>query len=472
MALTGTDRGQGTHNTSSSTLTLSPASNFAAGMAVLCVSMDNPSSGNDISAVSDSIGNTWTIRQSPVVDPGAAAAGHQGIIATSPQDVGLLQTGTVITVTIGAAKVAKTWTLMQVSGSTGTPSYVTGGIGTGGTGTTSPTITTGTIPVGDMVVAMLALEAGTTQTITQDGDTTNGSWSTQQTAEIGSTTSGSNIASQRKVQTTTGSTQTYNPTLGLSGDLALAWIQITEVQPPTGSGGVSFTASLAGVGSLNFVGSSGGVAFGASLAGLGAWGFGGTGGVVFTASLGASGQLSFIANSGGVVFTASPAGVGQLRFIGTTGGVAFGASLAGVSQLRFISSGGVAFGASLAGVSALAFIASGGVSYGVILAGVGTHSALTPIVASGGVIFTGSLLGSGFNVFGNDRVGSGGIAFGGSFGSRGWILPPSGSNMKLLVAMIEYHIAYDLLTTDDERARLQRQFVGRWGVYPVRILIP
>src|SRR6186997_2042382 len=152
MALTGTDRGQGTHNTSSATLAVVPASNFGAGMAVLCVSMDNPTSGNDISSVTDTKGNTWTIRQSPVVDPGAAAAGHQGIIATTPQNGGLLTTSDTITVNIGAAKTAKTWTLMQVSGSLGNPVYVTGNIGTGGTGTTSPTITTTSIPVGHMTI--------------------------------------------------------------------------------------------------------------------------------------------------------------------------------------------------------------------------------------------------------------------------------------------------------------------------------
>ena len=227
MALTGTDRGTGTHNTSSATLDVVPASNFAAGMAVLVVAMDNPASGNDITGVTDTKGNTWTIRQSPLIDPGAAAAGQQGIIATTPQNGGLLTTGDTITVAISVAKVAKTWTLMQVSGSVGTPTYVTGAIGTSGTGGTSPTITSGSIANGDMIVAGLVLEAGTTETITQDADSTNGSWSAQQTAEIGSTTSGSNVASQRKV-VTAAATQTYNPTLGIAGDLALAWIQIHE----------------------------------------------------------------------------------------------------------------------------------------------------------------------------------------------------------------------------------------------------
>jgi hypothetical protein len=77
----------------------------------------------------------------------------------------------------------------------------------------------------------VAMEAGTTQTLTGDADTTNGTWSAAQYAEIGSTTSGSAIGSQRKVQTTTASTQTFNPTLGLTCDLICSWISVREIAP-------------------------------------------------------------------------------------------------------------------------------------------------------------------------------------------------------------------------------------------------
>lgn len=232
MALTGTNRGGNSNNTSSTTFTLITAQSLAAGsLAVLCVAVDNSAtSGNAHSTftVTDTLGNTWTRRAAALIDPGAANAGHEGAIFTTPQDGGTIVSGTTITVTFGTAATAKTMTLTEVSGTAGTPTFVTSGVGTGGTGTTSPTITTGSIPDGDMVIAALFLEAGVTQTITQDSDTTNGSWSTQQTFEIGSTTSGSNIASQFKVVTATG-TQTYNPTLGLAGDLCLAWVQITGI---------------------------------------------------------------------------------------------------------------------------------------------------------------------------------------------------------------------------------------------------
>lgn len=236
MALTGTDRGTGTHKTSASSFTLNPGSNFTAGaLAVLCIAADNSSTGgstNNISSVTDSLGNLWRARQLPIFDNGSASAGVQGGIFTTDQSAGTLQTGTTVTVSFGAATVAKTWTLMEVTAAAGSQALVlTGANATGQTSSLAPTVTTGTIEVGDMVIAMVAMEAGTTQTLTSDADTTNGTWSAAQYNEIGSSTSGSAIGSQRKVQTTTASTQTFNPTLGLPCDLICSWISVREIAP-------------------------------------------------------------------------------------------------------------------------------------------------------------------------------------------------------------------------------------------------
>jgi hypothetical protein len=236
MALTGTDRGTGTHNTSATSFTLNPGSNFTAGaLAVICLAADNSSSGgatNNITSVTDSLGNAWLALQKPIFDNGTASAGVQGGIFTTNQSAGTLQTGTTITVTFGTATVAKTWTLMEVTAAAGYQAMVlTGANAAGQAASNAPTVTTGTIAVGDMVIATVAMEAGTTQTLTGDADTTNGTWSTAQYAEIGSTTSGSAIGSQRKVQTTTASTQTFNPTLGLTCDLICSWISVREIAP-------------------------------------------------------------------------------------------------------------------------------------------------------------------------------------------------------------------------------------------------
>lgn len=231
MALTGTDRGTGTHSTGATSFTLSPNANFAAGSwGVICISSDNAGAGGGAFStftVTDTLGNTWTRRISPLYDPGSASAGVEGAIFTTPQNGGTLQTGTVITVTFNNSPVAKCWTLQEVvPGAGNIVEYVTGGVNTG-SATANPTVTTGSIASGDMVIGALFNEQGTGQTVTGDADTTNGSWSTQQTAEIGTTAAGQTISSQRKIVTAT-ATQTFNPTLGVSSDVILGWIQLHE----------------------------------------------------------------------------------------------------------------------------------------------------------------------------------------------------------------------------------------------------
>jgi hypothetical protein len=233
MAITGTDRGTGTHNTSALSFTLSPASNLAAGSwAVLVIAVDNADTSgaaHSTFTVTDSLGNTWTRRISPLYDPGTASSGVEGAIFTTPQNGGTLTTGTTITVTFDASTTAKAWTLMEVVPSSGFYlKYVTGGVNTG-SATTTPTVTTGSIDNGNIVIGGLFNEQGTGQTVTGDGDTTNGSWSTQQTAEVGTTAAGMTVSSQRKVVTAT-ATQTFNPTLGVSSDVILGWIQLTEAK--------------------------------------------------------------------------------------------------------------------------------------------------------------------------------------------------------------------------------------------------
>lgn len=228
-ALTGTDRGTGTGSASSTTFTFSPASNFSAGtMAVLVIAADNPASGENFTSVTDTLGNTWTEQNTCVQDPAGAGAGVQGAFYTTLQNGGTLQTSTVITVTYGANTPAEAYTLMEVAPSGGNVvEFVTFGDGTGSS-TSTPTVTTGTITNTNMVIGGLFNEQGTGQTVTEDGDTTNGTWSTQQTNEVGTTDTGMTVASQRKVVTST-ATQTYNLTLGVASDVILGWIEVREV---------------------------------------------------------------------------------------------------------------------------------------------------------------------------------------------------------------------------------------------------
>ena len=96
--------------------------------------------------------------------------------------------------------------------------------------TATPTITTTSIPVGDIVIGCAGGEGNSTRT--GDADTTNGTWSTAQQVGFGTTTSAQQVISQFKVQTTTASTQTYNPTFATSHDGAINWIQYTQTRLP------------------------------------------------------------------------------------------------------------------------------------------------------------------------------------------------------------------------------------------------
>jgi hypothetical protein len=236
MAISGADRGTGTHNTGANSFTLSPSGNFISrsSWAVLTVATDNSGGGGGAMAtfsVTDSVGNTWTRRTSPLYDPGAGSAGVEGGQFTCDQDVGSLTTGTVITVNQAGSPVAKAWTLYEVIPSAGFQlRYVTGGVNTG-SATASPTVTTSSITSGNIVLGALYNEQGTGQTVTGDSDTTDGTWATQQTAEVGTTATGMTVSSQPKIATAT-ATQTFNPTLGVSSDVILSWIEITEVLTP------------------------------------------------------------------------------------------------------------------------------------------------------------------------------------------------------------------------------------------------
>lgn len=242
MALSGTARGTNTEASADTSATIAPSGNLAASSwAVLVVAVDNADTNGQAHGtftVTDTKSNTWTRRQSPLYDPGAASAGVEGGIFTTAQNGGTLTTGDTITVTLGVNTTNKVIALWEVTTS-GTISYVTGGDGTG-SNTATPTVTTGSITSGDMVIGGLFSEAGTAVTYTGDSDTSNGNWSTQQTASVGSGSLGMGLTTQWKTTTGTG-TQTYNPVPSAATDNITSYIVLTE----GGGGGGAVTRSFA-----------------------------------------------------------------------------------------------------------------------------------------------------------------------------------------------------------------------------------
>lgn len=236
-AMTVSSRGTGGNTTSANSVTVTPASNLAAGsLGVIVIALDNAgSAGANVicnSSMTDSVNNSWGLRQDALFDNGAASAGAEICFYTGYLSTAFTTSNNVV-VGFSTNTSAKSWTLLEVVPSAGKiPAYVTGAAGGGSAqGTTgTPTITTSSITSGDVVIGGGASESSLTWT--GDADTSNGSWANEQEIGNGTGTSGMAVNSQSKVVTAT-ATQTYNPTQ-TSADCIIGWIQITEVPPGAG----------------------------------------------------------------------------------------------------------------------------------------------------------------------------------------------------------------------------------------------
>lgn len=232
-AITATARGTGGNNSTSTTLAVVPTSNIAAGSTgIVVIALDNSGSAGSAlvapATATDNNGHTWIRRQNNLYDNGAASAGAEIAFYTATLSNGLTTSHT-LTITWTTTTVAKAWALWEAAPAAGyRVVYSDGAIGTGATDGT-PTITTTSLATGTLVVGGGAVEASS-GAWTGDADTSNGSWSAQQTAGFGTTTGGMVVTSQTKVVTGT-ATQTYNPTLS-SADRIIGWISLTEVINP------------------------------------------------------------------------------------------------------------------------------------------------------------------------------------------------------------------------------------------------
>lgn len=229
MSLSCTARGTGGSGTAGTSLTATPSGNFAIGsLAVLVIAYDNSgSSGADpYSSIADNagFGTRWFAKHNTLRDPSTASSGCVLRIFTCQVDAPLTTSHTV-TVTV-SANAAWAWALWEVVPDSGYVAlYASQATGSGGTG--NPTCTSPTVNVGEVCIGGISYEYGEAPATT-DSDTTNGTWSTAQSANYGSTTSGISVSSQWKLQTTTASTQTFNQTRTNSSDYAAGCISAKQ----------------------------------------------------------------------------------------------------------------------------------------------------------------------------------------------------------------------------------------------------
>lgn len=222
MAITATDRGTGSNNSSGTSFNVAGAltgGGMAAGSTgILMISMDNGNgaSSNFTAATTtgkytDSKGNDWYMQAQAV--SGTAYAGVEAALLTSLLTSSLTSSDTLtITLTTAPSTISKSWAFVEAAPTAGNiVIYHAGSITTAGSGTTQ-SVASFAPSNGDLLVAFTAAENDdSTNPFTADSDTLNGSWSTAQHTGVntGTVSTSNSISSQWKLATAYG-TQTYN----------------------------------------------------------------------------------------------------------------------------------------------------------------------------------------------------------------------------------------------------------------------
>lgn len=235
MALSVTDRGTATRTGGGTTWAVSPTSTIAArsfGFLFLAYDNSGTNGANPISAanLTDSVGNIWDRFDFDVQDPGAANAGVAVTTYLCRTLTTAMTSSDSVTVDFGGfttASAVAIWS--QIDASEGNVLTVAGNSVRGVTPTNTITHTA-SITIDNVVIGCLAHESN--GTVTGDADTTNGNWSTQQTAVANTGTSATSIraSTQWKVVTATGN-QTFNPTVSVNSDWVVLLERFTEVVP-------------------------------------------------------------------------------------------------------------------------------------------------------------------------------------------------------------------------------------------------
>lgn len=206
------------------TLNITGVSADVGDMLVVMIASDNSATSgtSPISSISDSSGNTWNQRVNRnqttgnTVDDGVSIRSYTSAITSA------LSSGD-ITILFNTDTSSKAALVKKVSADPGEAIvYIGNGGGDGYSGT--PSVST-TVNEGQTIIAFIGIE--TRSAVTADSDTTNGSWSTQQStrADQGGSLRSIRIASQYKTVTATG-TQEYNPT-STSTDWSAGWMKFS-----------------------------------------------------------------------------------------------------------------------------------------------------------------------------------------------------------------------------------------------------
>lgn len=160
-------------------------------------------------------------------DPGSAEAGTT--LYVWRLDIVVAKTATNAQIVFSNITNQAACVIYKIQASAGTVAVRSTGAGATGN-SAAPTITATSVGNGDTIFGAISIE--TDDVVTADSDTSNGSWSTQQTIchDTGADAVTETIAVQYKTVTATAN-QTYNPTLGTARDYAINYLVIYESAP-------------------------------------------------------------------------------------------------------------------------------------------------------------------------------------------------------------------------------------------------
>ena len=225
-------RGSGNNKVSGTTLTFNPTDNINVGQICLVLaSSDNYTTVDNTETtqhtITDSKGNTWSKIKEKTKTSGSAADGVTHSSWWSKITTQILTTDT-IQLTLANAVTSKCLGAFVFS-ITGSAVSLVGANSTVGTGTTLPSTTLSDLTSAEYLwVGSIGTEGPNGDTFTQDGDYANNT----SFGTTGSSAAG-NVSCRFGSRIYTGTTDTYNPTLGTARDCVDILGALKETVPPT-----------------------------------------------------------------------------------------------------------------------------------------------------------------------------------------------------------------------------------------------
>lgn len=197
---------------------------------VVAVAADNAGTNGAASlstTLTDSASNTYDHRELLNRDPGAANAGVTASLWTAAI-TSALSSGS-ITVSFSPNTTAKAAIVYRIQPDANKQiAHVSDNNSGSGSSSTQPSVTANVnVTSGDTLFKCVGYETGTGNMITGDSDTTNGSWSTIYTAQVGTGDTGMSVSGQYKTVTATGN-QDHKTTTSIACDYATVYVILRE----------------------------------------------------------------------------------------------------------------------------------------------------------------------------------------------------------------------------------------------------